>query len=127
MCIVCRLITFYILNYVLINTCIIQCHFVESDPVIPDCPVDNSIIFPERDQVVPVGCDVVCIREGTRVTLDCTVVSGSMGITYTWTNGDGSFLSNQPTLTVSQPDNYTCNAANQDVPDNREVSLLSCK
>lgn len=96
-------------------------------PVIPECQESGSIIFPERNEVVSVACDVVCIREGTRVTLDCTVTSGTPPITYTWTDGDGNVLSNQPTLTVSTPDNYSCNAENLDAPENREISLLSCK
>lgn len=97
------------------------------EPVIPKCPTSSSIIYPEGNDVVPVACDTVCIREGTSIILDCTVTSGTPPIIYTWTDGDGNFLSNEPTLKVSVPDSYSCNAENLDNPENWEATLLSSK
>ena len=102
-------------------------HSIGLVPVIPACPESGLVIFPERNEVVSVACDTVCIREGTSVTLSCTVIAGTPPIDYTWFDGQGTVLSNLPFLTVNTPDNYTCNAANLDAPENREVSLLSCK
>ena len=101
--------------------------FIGEPPVIKQCQESGTFIFPERDGVVSVACDVVCIREGNSIFLSCTVTAGTPPFRYTWFDGEGRVISNYPTLFVSTPGNYTCNAANRDVPENRQTSFVSCK
>ena len=84
--------------------------------------VDPS--FLQNGESTPVGC-VVCIPRGASITLDCTVI-GDPPITYEWTDSSGVVLNN-PKLTVSREDNYTCVVENPDNPMVSTTSTLICK
>ena len=83
-------------------------------------------MFPDDDEVVPVGCNI-CVPEGTEVVLDCTVQFGTPPIVYVWRDEEDNIISMNPTLRVSEAGNYSCFASNADREDVTETSVLACK
>lgn len=105
--------------------CTVCDNSAEDAPSFRGCGADLLAIFPTSGDTVPVGC-TVCIREGSRVTLDCLATTATQDITYEWT-GPGGIITRSQLITVSMQGSYRCRASNLDFPNTTIVSVLVCK